>query len=197
MQTFKRETFTPIEKNLIEALIKAINKDRNKEQVDRETIRGIIQSYKDMGLKKPTTEMQAGSPQWSGEKNLTMYVEQFQQPFLAATTTEYRKKASMWISTSNAPEYLKTVTASLALEEANADFWLEASSKDQCLTIVVRELITGQAEAVVDKDTGCDFMFTHAKLNELGMMYACFKRDEGSLRHIINKMNPYIVARGE
>ena len=29
------------------------------------------------------------------------------------------------------------------------------------------------------------------------MMYQCFRRDEDSLKHIINKMNPYIQKRGE
>jgi uncharacterized membrane-anchored protein len=47
-------------------------------------------------------------------------------------------------------------------------------------------------------------MFLHSKekLDELKLCNAIFKRDEmteggGSQRHIINKMNPYINARGE
>jgi hypothetical protein len=40
-------------------------------------------------------------------------------------------------------------------------------------------------------------MFTHSRLDELATMYSVFKRDEDSLKHIINIMNPYIVSRGE
>ena len=40
-------------------------------------------------------------------------------------------------------------------------------------------------------------MFTHSRLEELAIMYKVFKRDEDSLKHIINLMNPYIVERGE
>jgi len=55
MQTFLTYTWRPIEEHLKNALIASINRDRSKEQVNRECIRSIIQSYKDMGLKKPTT----------------------------------------------------------------------------------------------------------------------------------------------
>ena len=50
---------------------------------------------------------------------------------------------------------------------------------------------------MVDKATGCEYMFQQSKLDQLAIMYRCFKRDSSSLKHITNKMKPYIVARGE
>lgn len=50
---------------------------------------------------------------------------------------------------------------------------------------------------MVDKDTGCDSMFNHKKLDELALMFRNFKRVEGTLKYILNKMSPYIVKRGE
>lgn len=40
-------------------------------------------------------------------------------------------------------------------------------------------------------------MFTHSRLQELGLMYKIFKRDPGTLTLIIHKMIPYIEERGE
>jgi len=49
----------------------------------------------------------------------------------------------------------------------------------------------------VEKSTGCDYMFTHSRLDELGLMYKIFKRDPQTLGLMIKKMIPYIEQRGE
>ena len=53
------------------------------------------------------------------------------------------------------------------------------------------------AQTAVDMDTGCDYMFTASKLDELSLMYNLFEKDPECLKYMILKMNPYIVARGE
>lgn len=126
-----------------------------------------------------------------------MYNEQFEDPFLKASEQEYIKKSNHWIADLNCPEYIDRVAQMIALEESNADYWLEPASKPKVMRIVEKQLITIQAEAAVAKQTGCKFMFTHSRLEELAIMYKVFKRDEDSLKHIINLMNPYIVERGE
>lgn len=40
-------------------------------------------------------------------------------------------------------------------------------------------------------------MFQHKKLDELGLMYRLFRREESTLRFIIQKMEPYIESRGD
>ena len=40
-------------------------------------------------------------------------------------------------------------------------------------------------------------MFQHGLLDDLRLLYQCFRRDESTLSPIIARMNPYIVKRGE
>jgi hypothetical protein len=40
-------------------------------------------------------------------------------------------------------------------------------------------------------------MFKDKKIDELKLMYLVFKREESTLKYIIQKMHPYIEARGE
>lgn len=145
--------------------------------------------------------MEGGLLQWVGEKNLSVYRDDFEARFLDSTDKYYVQKAASGVSTQNCPEYLNLVDRCLRLEEDNADTWLEPESKSRCLDLVVRNCVTRQAEVVADKETGCEFMFEHSKLEELKLCNKIFKRDENtegnSQRHIINKMNPYIVRRGE
>jgi hypothetical protein len=69
MQIWKTETHKPLHKTILEAIISAINRDRNGEIIDRENLRKVIQTYKDMGMKKPVTQMSDGLLLWVGEKN--------------------------------------------------------------------------------------------------------------------------------
>jgi len=53
------------------------------------------------------------------------------------------------------------------------------------------------ASNLVEKDTGCDEMFNHSKLEELALMFRVMKRVDTTLKFIILKMEPYIEGRGE
>lgn len=77
MSMFKTCTFNPISKRILEALIQTVNRDRAGEQIDRECIKNVIMTYKDMGIKKPATVLCAETKNlnWEGEKNLCIYME--------------------------------------------------------------------------------------------------------------------------
>jgi hypothetical protein len=57
-------------------------------------------------------------------------------------------------------------------------------------------LVTKMHEQLLDKDTGCTFMFKNSLLNDLKLLYLCFRRDEATLGPIIQRMNPFIDSRG-
>jgi hypothetical protein len=65
------------------------------------------------------------------------------------------------------------------------------------MNAIQSEIIEKNAPNLVDKDTGCDSMFNHSKLDELSLMYRVFKRVDTTLKYIIQKMQPHIEARGE
>jgi len=105
-------------------------------------MRQIIGTFKDMGLKKPITQMEGGLLQWVGEKNLQTYREDFEQKFLDSTDKYYVQKAQSGVSTLNCPEYLRLIEGCIEREEKNADVWLEPESKSKCLDIVIKNCVT-------------------------------------------------------
>lgn len=110
---------------------------------------------------------------------------------------EYASKSSNWISTLNCPEYLEIVNKNLTEEEKRSDYFLQPETKKRLLEVCEKELIGKRAEVLVNKESGCDRMFQNKKLDELGLMYKVFKRDESTLKYILAKMGPYIISRGE
>ena len=74
---------------------------------------------------------------------------------------------------------------------------LQSETRPKLLKAVENELITKKAEQVLEKDTGCKYMFQNKILEDLKLLYDCFKRDESCLKLIIKIMCPYIEERGE
>jgi len=96
---------------------------------------------------------------WQGDKILSTYDQEFEQHVLTDSRQEFEKKATLWDNSRNCPEYLREVDLALTKEEENADLWLQPETKAKILKRIENELITKKADLVVEKDTGCDYMF--------------------------------------
>ena len=56
--------------------------------------------------------------------------------------------------------------------------------------------MTLRAQLVVDKETGCKYMFDNMRSKDLDLMYKVFSRDENTLTPVIHAMSTYLEARG-
>ncbi len=98
----------------------------------------------------------------------------------------------------NCPEYLQEAEKHLLKEEERALFYFQAETKGPLMNTIQEEIIGKQAPNIVDKEgTGCDSMFQHSKLDDLALMYRIFRRIDSTLKYIMQKMQPYIEARGQ
>jgi|SanBayMetagenome_1026888.scaffolds.fasta_scaffold471497_2 hypothetical protein len=53
------------------------------------------------------------------------------------------------------------------------------------MNTIQTEIIEKNAPNLVEKESGCDSMFNHSKLEELSLMYRVFKRVDSTLKYII------------
>ena len=56
--------------------------------------------------------------------------------------------------------------------------------------------MTLRAYLVVDKETGCKYMFDNMRSKDLELMYKVFSRDENTLTPVIHAMSTYLETRG-
>lgn len=197
MRKFNDLLYPTIRLSLREKLLEQITKDRNRDAVPREVIKRVIQCYVDMGFGNAKAVKNSAGFGWLGDKKLDTYEAEFEQYFLTHSREEFEKKANLWIGTLNCPEYLSEVDKALTKEEENAVYWLQPETTTKLFQRIESELISKKAEALVEKSTGCDYMFTHSRLDELALLYKIFKRDSQTLTLVIKKMIPYIEQRGE
>ena len=109
----------------------------------------------------------------------------------------FRQKANQWNSDHDCFTYLNECDKAFVREEFNADFWLQAQTKPKMLKIVIQELVTDKAHAVVEKAPGgvIDFLRNH-DLAKLQLLFNTFKRNPDTYVQIIEKMRPYIIDKG-
>lgn len=165
--------------------------------MEKEIIKKCINCYVDMGLSGAKPNRAGNGFVWEGDKNLGVYEKEFETPLIESTRKEFNQKANRWISELNCPEYNRKVDLAFCHEEQAADYWLQPETKVKIMRRVIDELVTQKAESVVEKDTGCTYMFQNKRLQELTLMYKNFKRDDNTLGLIIQKMNPYIEDCGD
>ena len=199
LQFFKEKCFTVIQDQLRNAILNQITKDRDGELVDWDLLKSSITSFVTMGIINADIAKNDNDLgfQWKGDKNLNTYENMFEKPLLARSKDEYSMKSAGWMGRLNCPEYLREIEKHLLKEEERASHFLQPETKPKLLITIQTEIIEKHASNLVDKDTGCDQMFQHSKLEELGLMFRMFKRVESTLKYIIQKMSPYIEDRGK
>ena len=134
---------------------------------------------------------------WDGTPNLAYYEQQFEAKYLELTRITFGQKANQWNSDHDCFTYLNECDKAFVREEFNADFWLQPQTKPKMLKIVIKQLVTDKAHAVVEKSPGgvIDFL-RQQDLAKLQLLFNIFKRDTDTYTQIIEKMKPYIVDRG-
>lgn len=194
---FKERCFNQVSEQLRGAVLNQITKDRNGEKVDLDLLKRCIQTFVQMGFITADIVKVDDDYVWKGEKNLSVYENQFETYLIARSKEEYNMKSQAWLMEFNCPEYLREAEQNILKEESRADYLLQQETKSKLLSVIQAEVIEKQAQNLVEKDTGCDQMFHHKKLEELALMFRLFKRVESTLKYIIQKMAPYIEGRGE
>ena len=132
---------------------------------------------------------------WEGTPSMAFYETWFEARYLESTKRYFSSKAQEWIQ-EDCYTYLNEANKAFAKEEVNNEFWLLASTRPKAMDLVVKELVTDQAEAIVDKEAGVVEFFRNRQLDKLNLLYRVFRRDENTFDSIIGKMSPYMEDIG-
>ena len=180
------------------ATLEAFTKDRQGNVTDLQLLGQVVKCYAQMGFKKPVPVK--GNPVfvWQGTKNLDFYQKEFERHLIERASEEYKQLAQQWIADSSAPGYLQLVDRAYSHESNTCDELLQSETRNSYLKAIVTELITNMRQAVVDKETGCRYMITNKRTEELQLLFKCYKWEAQNLGVIIACMQEHIhkIGRG-
>ncbi len=146
-------------------LLSMIASERNGEKIDRTLMKAMTTMLIDLGV--------------------PVYEEDFEGPFLAATTEFYQAEAQANIASCDCPEYLRRAELRLAQEVDRVQGYLDARTEPKLTKVVETELLLKQMHALVEMDnSGLVPLLEADRYEDLSRMYHLLKRVKGGLELI-------------
>ncbi|KAI9312820.1 Cullin [Dichotomocladium elegans] len=160
---WKRHMFEFVHHNVIAAVLKLIERERNGETIETGLVKNIVDSLVSLGL--DTTD--------STKSNLDVYKDFFELPFIQGTEVYYTTESEKFITENSVPDYMKKADIRLAEEENRVEMYLHESTHKplifKCETVLVKK----HSEALWE---GFQSLIDHDKQDDLHRMYSLLAR---------------------
>jgi len=177
---FRAIVFEPLKAKLTQALLEAIKKDRNGEEVEREVIKRCVHIYVDMGM---------GS--------LRLYQHEFERPFLESSREYYAREAASWLATDSCPDYLRKCEKRFNEERRRARQDIVHTTEAPLMQVLNDALLMQhQRELLTKEHSGVRALLKSHAESDLTRLYQLYSAVPQSLPFIASMLQAHIIEVG-
>lgn len=167
-----------IHSRLLDTLLDLIDRERMGEVINRGLMRSITKMLMDLGP--------------------AVYQDDFEKPFLEVSASFYSGESQEFIECCDCGNYLKKAERRLNEEMERVSHYLDAGSEAKITSVVEKEMIANHMHRLVHmENSGLVNMLVDDRYEDLGRMYALFRRVPDGLSTIRDVMTSYLRETGK
>jgi len=163
------------------SLLDMVAKERRGEVVDRGAVKNACQMLMILGI-----------------ETRTVYVEDFERPFLAESREFYMAESQKFLAENSASMYIKKVEARINEEAERATHYLDKSTEEPIVKVLEEELISKHMKTIVEmENSGVVHMLKNNKTDDLACMYKLLVRVPNGLKTMCTCISAYLREQGK
>lgn len=180
---WREELFTKLNINVMAAVLKMVEKQRNGETIEQAQIKSVVDSFVSLGLDDTD----------STKSTLDVYRYHFEKPFLEATTRYYETESSQFVAVNSVVEYMRKAETRLDEEKQRVGLYLHPDIMNPLMKACLGVLVTGHSGLLRDE---FQLLLDNDRQQDLARMYRLLARIIDGLEPLRTKFEAHVRKSG-
>jgi cullin 1 len=180
---WREELFGKVHQNVMSAVLKMVEKQRNGETIEQAQIKSVVDSFVSLGLDEAD----------STKSTLDVYRYRFERPFLEATNRYYENESKQFVAENSVVEYMKKAEQRLEEEKGRVGLYLHPDIMNPLMKTCLAVLVTGHSALLRDE---FQVLLDNDRQEDLARMYRLLSRIVDGLDPLRAKFEAHVRKSG-